>query len=173
MRNAAAFGKLSLVAVAVAASTSCGGLAQLAQFVMPPRITQTANQPAEVRFITPSFSHPAGGAGVTVWVDVTNPNPFGFTLSTIDATLLLEGSRAATTVFPLGLPLQAGQTSTVPIDLSISFSDLPGLANVVRQVSTGGSASYQLDGTIGVDAGRLGQPTFGPMRLATGELRVR
>ncbi len=50
-------------------------------------------------------------------------------------------------------------------------ADLPGLAGVVRQ-SGGGSASYQLDGTIGVDAGRFGQPTFGPLRLATGELRI-
>jgi hypothetical protein len=30
---------------------------------------------------------------------------------------------------------------------------------------------YRLDGTIGVDAGRLGQPVFGPMTLIRGDLR--
>ena len=50
--------------------------------------------------------------------------------------------------------------------------NLPGLAGVVRQLTGGGSAAYQLNGAIGVDAGRLGQPTFGPMRLATGEFRI-
>jgi hypothetical protein len=173
MRNNAGMLRLAIALAVAVMCTGCGALAPLAQFVLPPRIAQTPDRAAELRYVRPSLAQPAGGAGITVWVDVTNPNPFGFTLSTIDATLLLEGSRAATTAFPLGLPLQAGQTSTVPIDLSISFADLPGLANVVRQITGGGPVSYQLDGTIGVDAGRLGQPTFGPMRLATGELRVR
>jgi hypothetical protein len=165
--------RLSVALAAIMACAGCGALGPLAQLIQPPRFTQTAGHPAEVRFISPSLAHPAGGAGVTVWVDVTNPNPFGFTLSTIDATLSLDGSRAGTTNFPLGLPLQAGHTSSIPIDLSISFADLPGLANVIRNVAGGGSAGYQLDGTIGVDAGRLGQPIFGPMQLATGQLRIR
>ena len=158
------------MAVATTVLTGCGSLGPLAQLIQPPRFEQS--RPAEIRLMSPSLSHPAGGAGVTLWLDVTNPNPFGFTLSTVDATLLLEGSRAASGSFPLGLPLQAGQTSTVPLDLSISFADLPGLAGAIRQITSGGSAAYQLDGTIGVDAGRLGQPTFGPLRLATGELRI-
>ena len=158
------------MAAATTVFTGCGALGPLTQLIQPPRFEQS--RPAEIRLMSPSLSHPAGGAGVTLWLDVTNPNPFGFTLSTVDATLLLEGSRAATGSFPLGLPLQAGQSSTVPLDLSISFTDLPGLAGAVRQITGGGSAAYQLDGTIGVDAGRLGQPTFGPMRLATGELRI-
>ena len=158
------------MAAATTVFTGCGALGPLTQLIQPPRFEQS--RPAEIRLMSPSLSHPAGGAGVTLWLDVTNPNPFGFTLSTVDATLLLEGSRAATGSFPLGLPLQAGQSSTVPLDLSISFADLPGLAGAIRRITGGGSATYQLDGTIGVDAGRLGQPTFGPMRLAAGELRI-
>ncbi len=153
--------------------TACATLAPLAQFIQPPRFVQSPGRSAEIRLSGPSVSNPLGGAGVTVWVDVTNPNPFGFTLSTLSTTLLLEGSRAATGTFPLGLPLQAGETTTVPIDLSLSFSDLPGLANVVRRVNSGGAVTYQLDGTVGVDAGRLGQPTFGPMRLTSGEISAR
>ena len=33
--------------------------------------------------------------------------------------------------------------------------------------------AYRLDGTVGVDAGRLGQPVFGPMTLLTGQARTR
>ena len=103
---------------------------------------------------------------------ISNPNPFGFTLSTVNATLALQGTRAAAGDFPLGLPLGAGQQSVVPLDLSISFADVPGLAGVVRQVATGGAIDYQLDGTVGVVAGRLGPQTFGPMLLTRGNLRI-
>ena len=113
-----------------------------------------------------------GGAGVRLWLDVTNPNPFGFTLSSVRATLMLEGMRAATGDFPLGLPLQTGQSTVVPLDLSIHFADLPGLAGTLRQLAAGATVPYALDGTVAVEAGRLGTPSFGPMRLTTGELRV-
>ena len=133
----------SVVVATTTVFTGCGALGPLTQLIQPPRFDQS--RPAEIRLMSPSLSNPAGGAGVTLWLDVTNPNPFGFTLSTVDATLLLEGSRAASGSFPLGLPLQAGQTSTVPIDLSISFADLPGLADAVRQITGGGSADVRPD----------------------------
>ena len=115
---------------------------------------------------------PLGGAGVRIWLNVTNPNPFGFTLSTVNATLTLEGTRAADGDFPLGLPLAARQESEIPLDLSFSFSDLPGLAGALRKLAVGGSVAYELDGTVGVDAGRFGTPTFGPMLLTRGTMRV-
>jgi Late embryogenesis abundant protein len=156
----------------VAITAGCAGLTQLAQLVQPPQFQQADGRPAEIRIMAPSRTMPAGGAGVRVWLEVTNPNPFGFTLSTLAATLSLEGSHAATGDFPLGLPLNARQDTIVPLDLSISFTDLPGLASALRQIAVGGSVAYQLDGTVGVDAGRLGTPKFGPMRLTQGELRV-
>ena len=151
-------------------TAGCAALTTLGQLIQPPRFEQ-ADQPAEIRLMGPSLSHPAGGAGVMLWIRVTNPNPFGFTLSTLDTTLLLEGQHAATGNFPLGLPLGAGQESVVPIDLTISFVDLPGLANVVRQAVAGRAIGFQLDGTVGVDAGRFGQPTFGPMLLVRGQIQ--
>ena len=158
--------------VLVGAAIGCASLGQLAQIVHPPRFRQADGQRAEIRLIAPSFRNPTGGAGVRVWLEVTNPNTFGFTLSTVNATLALQGTRAATGDFPLGLPLRAGQSSVVPLDLSINFADMPNLASSVRKLATGGAIDYQLDGTVGVEAGRLGTPTFGPMRLTDGELHV-
>jgi hypothetical protein len=162
-----------LLGVLLAATTAgCATLGPLAQIVQPPRFRQADNQPAEIRLIGPSLRMPTGGAGVRIWIEVTNPNAFGFTLSTVNATLALEGIRAATGDFPLGLPLSPGQPSVIPLDLSISFADMPGLAGVARQMASGGTIDYQLDGIVGVEAGRFGTPTFGPMLLTRGELRV-
>ena len=161
-----------LIALALAVLTAgCASLGPLAQIVRPPRFRQADNQ-AEIRPLAPSLRNPTGGAGVRIWLEVTNPNPFGFTLSTVNATLDMQGTRAATGDFPLGLPLRAGQSSVVPLDLSFSFADVPNLASSLRKLATGGAINYQLDGTVGVVAGRLGTPTFGPMRLTDGELRV-
>ncbi|MGE5815086.1 MAG: LEA type 2 family protein [Acidobacteriota bacterium] len=123
--------------------------------------------------LRPSSDLPLGGLGVRLWAKVSNPNPFGFTLQTLTGTLFLEGTRGATADFPLGLVLQAGQESEVPLDLSVNLSDLAGLADVARQATEAKPIAYRFEGTIGVDAGRLGQPTFGPMTVMTGELTAR
>lgn len=102
-------------------------------------------------------------------------NPTGWTdwlligLLLLVALFFIAGCGA---IGPLGLPLEAGQTSVVPIDLSISFADLPGMAGILRQAVSGRPVEYQLDGTVGIEAGRFGQPTFGPMLLMRGELSV-
>lgn len=162
--------RLVIVAVAALLLPSCASLEGLRALVQPPAFRQT-DRPAEVRLAGPSIDRPFGGATVRLWTEVTNPNPFGFTLGTLDGTLFLEGSRAAAAAFPLGLPLAAQQRSVIPIELSISFSDLTGLADVVRRAARREAVEYRLDGTIGVDAGRLGQPVFGPMTLVRGDLR--
>jgi hypothetical protein len=153
--------------------SGCGNLGNLQQIIQPPRFEQAPNQPAELRLLGPGASSPLGGAGVRIWLQVTNPNPFGFTLSTVNADLSLEGTHAAAGDFPLGLPLTAGQQTVVPLDLSISFADVPALSRTLGRLAVGGTAAYQLDGTVGINAGRFGTPTFGPMRLTTGELHVR
>src|ERR1043165_9502682 len=114
-------------ALLVAATVACASLGPLAQIVQPPHFRQADNQPAEIRLVAPSLRNPTGGAGVRVWLEVTNPNAVGFTLSTGSATLALQGTRAATGDFPVGLPLRAGQSSVVPLDLSINFADVPNL----------------------------------------------
>jgi late embryogenesis abundant protein len=154
------------------AHAGCASLEGLRQLVQAPRFSQ-ADQPAELRLSGPSRDRPLGGAVVRIWTRVSNPNPFGFTLGTLDGTLYLDGVRAAGAAFPLGLPLEAGEESVVPIDVTVSLSEIPALADVARTASRGEAVAYRLDGTIGVDAGRLGQPVFGPMTLVRGDLRAR
>jgi hypothetical protein len=161
---------IGVVGMALALS-GCATLEGLRGLVQAPRFEEVPGQQAQIRLLGPSASQPLGGAGVRLWTEVTNPNTFGLTLGTLRGTLAIEGTRAADVDFPLGLPLRAGESTTVPIDLSISFADLPGLANVIRRAASREPLAYHLEGTIGVHAGQLGQPTFGPMTLLRGELR--
>ena len=153
-------------------SSACASLEGLRQLVQAPRFVQAPDQPTEVRIQPPSANRPLGGAAIRIYTEVTNPNPFGLTLGTLAGTLFLDGNRAADADFPLGLPLNAGERSVVPLDLSVSFSDLAGLADVVRRAARREPVEFRLDGTIGVDAGRLGQPVFGPMTLLRGDLKT-
>jgi hypothetical protein len=75
--------------------------------------------------------------------------------------------------FPLGLPLLAGQDTVIPLDINVSFSDLPGLADVAVRLATRSSVNYQLNGTVAVNAGPLGTPRFGPSTLLNGTLSIR
>ena len=165
--------RLAMVTCAAWTLSGCATLEGLRAFVQPPRFEQVRDQPAQVTLEPPSTRRPLGGAAVRLWTEVTNPNPFGLTLGTLDGTLYLQGQRAAAAAFPLGLPLDAGQQTVIPIDLSISFADIPGLADVVRRAARQEPVGFRLEGTIGVDAGRLGQPVFGPMTLLTGEIGSR
>lgn len=166
--------KLALLVLVTGLAGGCATLGQLKQIIQPPTFEQAPGQPAEIRLVGPRMDLPLGGAAVRLWTRVSNPNSFGLTLRTLKGTLFLEESRAADADFPLGLPLGAGQETVIPIDLSISFSDLPGLANALRRAVNREPLPYRLDGTIGVDAGRLGTGlTFGPMTLMRGDVQVR
>ena len=61
----------------------------------------------------------------------------------------------------------------IPLDLTVSFSDLPELADIARRAISGSTVPYRLEGTVGVDAGSLGRPAFGLLTLLTGEMRIR
>ena len=76
-------------------------------------------------------------------------------------------------LLPIGLPLVANGESDIPIDFVIGFDDVPRLAQVLGRALTGSQLGYRLDGRVGVDAGPLGRPTFGPMTLMQGDVRVR
>lgn len=149
----------------------CASLNELRAFIQPPRFEEAPGQPAEWKLVPPTATLPAGGVTVRLWAKVTNPNPFGVTLGTLRGDLFLDDVRAAAADFPLGLPLAARQESVVPIELTISFADLPNLGSAIRRSLESRGAVYRLDGTIGVDAGPLGQPVFGPMTWLRGELR--
>ena len=133
LRNSRARIALAILITVIITSVACAGLGGLQQIIRPPRFEQASGQRAELRLLGPSARSPLGGAGVRIWLQVTNPNPFGFTLST----------------------------------------DVPALSRTIGRLATGGTAPFQLDGTVGIEAGRFGTPTFGPMTLTTGELHVR
>ena len=155
-------------------SQACAALEGLRALIQPPQFSEADGQPAELRLIGPGQGAGAlGGANIPLWTRVRNPNAFGITLSTLAGTLYLEDSRAADADFPLGLPLTANGDQVIPLDLRVSFADIPGLANAIRNAVTGRPLAYRLNGTIGVEAGRFGTPTFGPMNLLSGEIRTR
>jgi hypothetical protein len=163
--------RLGIALVASCVCIGCASLEGLRAFVQPPRFEQADNRQSEIRLTGPSREAATGGAAVRLWTRVSNPNRFGLTLGTLRGTLHLEGSRAATVDFPLGLPLQAGGESEVPIDIIVSFQDIPRLSQAISRAVSRQPIEYELEGTIGVSAGALGEPVFGPMTLLRGEIR--
>jgi hypothetical protein len=165
--------RLVLVAAAVAVHAACASLGGLGGLIQAPRFTAAEGRDAEIVLRGPSRDFPLGGAAVRLYARVTNPNPFGLTLSRLTGDLFLEGTRAAEVDFPLGLPLVANDETEIPIDLAVGFEDVPRLAQVLARAIGGDHLDYRLDGRIGVDAGALGRPSFGPMTILEGDVRVR
>lgn len=160
------------IACVIVLAAGCATLGSLGALVRAPRFEEAPDRAAEIRLLPPSAANLYGGAGVRLWTKVTNPNGFSLTLSRLEGTLFLEDSRATRVDLPLGLPLDARGETVFPMDLTLSFADLPGLADAVRRAGAGQPIGYRLDGTVGVEAGRFGQPEFGPMTLLRGDIRV-
>ena len=159
---------------ATAALLLLGGCATLSGLgIQAPRFSVADEQNAEIRLLPPSLERPVGGAALRLYARVENPNPIGITLSRLSGRLELQGFDAADADFPLGLPLEAGEATVVPLDIAISFANLPGLGEVLGRAVVGGELAYNLRGTATVDAGMLGQPTFGPMSLLNGTVELR
>lgn len=162
----------ALVVGAFFSFVGCATVAELVR-VQPPGFSVEAGRDSELRLLGPSVERPLGGASVRIWSRVSNPNAFGLTLTTVEGDLHLEGSRAAAVSLPLGLPLRAQQDTVIPLEVTISFADVPGLADAAVRLLTERTVGYRLDGRFGVDAGPFGNPTFGPMSLLQGELDVQ
>ena len=154
--------------VLVALTPGCAALGTLRNFVQAPKFSETPDRRAEIRLVGPSLSSPIGGASVRLWVRVSNPNGFGFTLSTLRGSLFLQDARAATVDLPLGLPLAARGETDFPIDFIVSFADVPSLGDAIRRAVNRSPIDYRLDGTVGVEAGSFGSPEFGPLTLVRG-----
>lgn len=161
----------AVLMVTIGGGAACASLG-LGTVVQPPRISASGTQDAQLNLVGPTRNNPYGGARIRLYARVQNPNPFGMTLASLGGRLFLQSQEAALVDLPMGLPLMASQDTVVPIDLTIGFDDLPNLLDVVRDAAGGGSLDYRLDGTVGVDAGALGTPTFGPMTLMEGDVRV-
>lgn len=155
----------------VAGMAGCASLG-LGEVVQAPRISASSTQNARLDYIGPSMNNPLGAARIRLYARVENPNPFGLTLANLAGNLFLQSTQAAQVSLPLGLPMVANGDTIVPIDLTIGLDDVEGLVGVVRNALDTGRLDYRLNGTVGVDAGALGTPTFGPMNLVEGQLSV-
>lgn len=152
---------------------ACGCAALEALGILAPRFESAEGRSAELRVLGPGAERPLGGAALRLWAHVENPNGFGLRLTEVAGDLRVADADAIDVEFPLGLPLVAFQDTIVPLDVSIGFDDLPSLGRIARAAIVGERLDYRLDGTFAVDAGRYGQPRFGPWTLLEGELTVR
>ena len=163
----------AVVALLLPLVAGCSALGALSQVLQAPRFAVARDNQPQIQLLGPSAQRPLGGVSVRLWAEVSNPNPVGLVLSSLQGNLALEGVRAADVSFPLGLPLAASQDTVIPLDIAVGFSQLPRLAGIVQTAFTRGTVAYQLDGTLGVDAGVLGRPSFGPMTLLQGNIQTR
>lgn len=164
--------RVRTLGLVTAAAITLGSCASLNQLVQPPQFSQAQGREAQLQLVGPSVSRPLGGATLRIWTRVHNPNAFGLTLAALRGNIFLEDTRAGDVEFPLGLPLSASADTIIPLDISISFSDLPGLVDVAQRIVTRNRVAYRLDGTVTVDAAPFGQPSFGPSTWLRGESRV-
>lgn len=165
----ARFRALTLVTAAALSLASC---ATLSQIVQPPRFAVAEGRDSQFQLLGPSASRPLGGATLRIWTHVQNPNAFGLTLAGLRGNIFLEDTRAGEVNFPLGLPLTASGDTIIPLDINISFSDLPGLVDVAQRIISRNQVAYRVDGTLTVDAAPFGQPEFGPSTWISGSSRV-
>ena len=160
------------LALAAMVSVPLGSCATLGQMIQPPQFSVAEGRETQLQLVGPSTSRPLGGARLRIWTRVQNPNAFGLTLAALRGNVFLENTRAGEVNFPLGLPLTAAGDTIIPLDVDISFSDLPGLVDVAQRIVTRNMVAYRLDGTLTVDAAPFGQPSFGPSTWISGESRV-
>ena len=164
--------RILLGVVSLLALMTATGCAVIGAGIQAPRCSIVSDQPSEIRLLGPSIQRPLGGASIRLYTQVENPNPVGITLRQLTGTLQLEGYDAADADFPLGVPLAANGSTVVPLDIAVSFSNLPGLAEVVGSAVLRGNVAYTLSGIARVDAGAFGTPSFGPMTIVRGNLDV-
>lgn len=162
----------TLAAAVLAGAAALGGCASIGAMVQPPTLAAAEGREAELRLAPPTAARPLGGATLRIWARVANPNSFGLTLAALAGNLFLGDTQAATVDFPFGLPLAARADTIIPIDLNISFADVPGMVGVAERLLTQNRISYRVDGTVTVDAPPFGQPSFGPSTWLRGESRV-
>lgn len=152
--------------------TLAAACASLGTLVQPPTFELASDRETQMRLLGPSTSRPLGGVSLRIWARVDNPNSFGLTLAALAGNIFLENQQAGEVAFPLGLPLLAGADTVIPLDISISFADVPDLAGVAQQILSQNTVAYRLDGTVTVDAPPFGQPSFGPRTWIRGTSRV-
>jgi late embryogenesis abundant protein len=170
MHRKTSFYLLASILAAMMLVAGCASISELTRVVQPPRFASAPDRKPELHIAGPSSSHRTGSASIRLWALVENPNPFGVVLDRLNGTFFLDQARAADVDFPLGLDLGARDDTVVPLDITVDFDDLGGIANVLRRAASSRELGYRVEGTVGVDAGPLGGLTYGPTDLLEGTL---
>jgi hypothetical protein len=164
--------KTTTILAAAILVAGCASL-NLSDAVQAPRVFDVDGRDATLRILPPSTDHPAGGAAVRLWSHVENPNAFSINVTRLAGDLFVGDGGGVGVDFPLGVPLVANGDTIVPLDVTLGFDALPVLGRTLVAAALDGSLPYRLDATIGVDAGMLGAPVFGPLTLLSGSLTIR
>ena len=163
---------VAVVAVLTATLSGCAAFQRLLD-VQPPRIEVASGRESTLTLDPSSVLTGRPLATVRIWARVVNPNTFGFTLTRLRGDLFLEEREMADVDLPLGLPLDAAADTVIPIDVSFGLPSLNSLGALGEALLRRSAVAYRLDGTVGVDAGEVGEPTFGPRTWLRGRFQVR
>lgn len=153
-------------------AAACAGVQQLLN-VQAPRIEVASERQSVLTLDPASVLTGRPLATVRIWARVTNPNGFGFTLSRLRGDLFLEEREMAELDLPLGLPLLASRDTVIPLDITFGLPSLSSLGALGDALLRRSAVRYRLDGTVAVDAGAFGEPTFGPRTWLQGQVEVR
>jgi hypothetical protein len=162
----------ALVIATVSLGVACASLQSLLE-VAAPRFELVSDRESVLSIDPVSILTESPVVNLRLWTRVTNPNSFGLTVSTLEGEVFLEGREIAEVDLPLGLPLIAARDTVIPLDLRFGIPSLSSLGALGQALLARRPVRYRLDGTLGVDAGRLGEPTFGPRTWLQGEVQVR
>src|SRR5262249_55183823 len=86
--------------------------------IQEPRFAVASGRTGPWSLGAPTITPPRGSATMRVWAQVTNPNAFGLTLSTLNGKLALQGGDLVDVRLPLGLPMYAAADTVIPLDLT-------------------------------------------------------
>jgi LEA14-like dessication related protein len=131
---------LGLTVLAVALASSCATLQQLLQAsVQTPTLTFKSATLADVSL---------GSATVNLNYQLTNPNPFGLSLASVDYAFFVEGHQVVAGKPPQGLTIPASGTADVVLPANVRFADV---APVIETFLTKDVAAYRAQGSIGIE----------------------
>ena len=172
MRRRIRAAALGPAAVIIASVSACATFQRYLN-VQAPTMQVVSDRPSVLTLDPASVISGRPVATVRIWARVTNPNSFGLTLSRLRGDLFLEDREMAELDFPVGLPLPAARDTVIPLDVGFGLPSLSSLGALGEALLRRSAVRYRLDGTVAVDAGALGEPTFGPRTWLQGRFEVR
>lgn len=103
-------------------------------------------------------------------LSVTNPNPVGLSLASLEGGLALRGVPAADVRFVGGVDVPAQGSARLPLEVAVPLPGGIGLVDAAVALLGGAPVAYRLDAAVGVEL--LGvRTTFPRTTLVAGELR--